>query len=52
MQSQITALEQANEAIHTCRKRKRKAITLGNASSGNEVQAMVAVVNENHVEAN
>jgi hypothetical protein len=41
MQSQITALQQANEAIHTRRKRKRKAIQSDCALSVAEVQATV-----------
>jgi hypothetical protein len=41
MQSQINALEQANEAMHVRRKRKRKAIKSAHALSVGEVQAMV-----------
>lgn len=41
MQSQVTALQQANEAIHNRRKRKRKAIQSDHALSVAEVQATV-----------
>ncbi len=48
MQSQITALQQANEAMHIRRKRKRKAIRSDYALSGSEVQA---IIDQEHVEA-
>jgi len=48
MQSQITALQQANEAMHIRRKKRRKAIQSDHALSVSEVQAMV---DQNHVEA-
>jgi hypothetical protein len=41
MQSQVTALQQANEAMHNRRKRKRKAIQSDRALSVAEVQATV-----------
>jgi hypothetical protein len=48
MQSQITALQQANEAMHTRRTRKRKAIQSDCALSVAEVQATVI---QTHIEA-
>jgi hypothetical protein len=48
MQSQVTALQQANEAMHERRKKKRKAIQSDCALSVAEVQATVI---QNHVEA-
>jgi citrate synthase len=48
MQSQVTALQQANEAMNERRKRKRKAIQSDRALSVAEVQATVI---QNHVEA-
>jgi len=48
MQSQITALQQANEAMQMRRKRRRKAIQSDHALSVSEVQAMVG---QDHVEA-
>jgi hypothetical protein len=41
MQSQVTTLQQANEAMHNRRKRKRKAIQSDRALSVAEVQATV-----------
>ena len=48
MQLQVTALQQANEAIHKRRKRKRKAIQLDYALSVAKGQALVV---QTHVEA-
>jgi hypothetical protein len=48
MQSQITALQQANEAMHTRRTRKRKAIQSDCALSVAEVQATDI---QTHIEA-
>jgi hypothetical protein len=48
IQSQITALQQANEAIHIRRTRKRKAIQSDCALSVAEVQATVI---QTHIEA-
>ena len=48
MQSQVTALQQANEAMHERRKRKRKAIQSDHALSVAEGQALVV---QTHVEA-
>ena len=48
MQSQVSALQQANEAIHVRRKRKRLAIQSDYALSAGEIQAIVA---QDHVEA-
>jgi hypothetical protein len=42
LQSQLTTLQEANEAIHVRRKRKRKPLLSDNALSVGEVQAMVA----------
>jgi hypothetical protein len=41
MQSQVTALQQANEAMHERRKRKRKAIQSDHALSVAKGQALV-----------
>jgi hypothetical protein len=48
MQSRVTALQQANEAMHERRKKKRKAIQADRALSVAEVQATVI---QDHVEA-
>ena len=48
VQSQVAALQQANEAMHIRRKRKRKALQSDHALSVHEVQAMV---DQDHVEA-
>jgi hypothetical protein len=48
MQSQITALQQANEAMHTRRTRKRKAIQSDYALSVAKVQATDI---QTHIEA-
>ena len=48
MQSQVTTLQQANEAMHERRKRKRKAIQSDHALSVAEVQALVV---QTYVEA-
>jgi hypothetical protein len=48
MQSQVTALQQANKAMHVRRKRKRKAIQSDHALSVSEVQAMA---DQDHIEA-
>ena len=48
MQSQVTTLQQANEAMHERRKRKRKVIQSDHALSVAEVQALVV---QTHVEA-
>jgi hypothetical protein len=48
MQSQVTALQQANEAMHERRKRKRKAIQSDHALSVAEGQALVV---QTYVEA-
>jgi hypothetical protein len=48
MQSQVTALQQANEAMNERRKRERKAIKSDRALSVAEVQATVI---QNQVEA-
>jgi hypothetical protein len=48
MQSQVTALQQANEAMHERRKRKRKAIQSDHALSVAKGQALVV---QTHVEA-
>jgi hypothetical protein len=47
MLSQVTALQQANEAMHKRRTRKRKTIQSNCALSVAEVQAMVV---QNHIE--
>ena len=47
LQTQVTALQKANKAMHERRKRKRKAITSDRAFSVAEVQAVV----QNDVEA-
>jgi len=48
VQSQISALQQANEAMHIRRKRKRKVIRSDHALSVNEVQT---TIDQDHVEA-
>ena len=48
MQSQVTALQQANEAMHERRKRKRKAIQSDYALSVAKGQALVV---QTHVKA-
>ena len=48
MQSQVSALQQANEAMHKRRKRKRKALKSDKALSVAEV---VAIVEQEQVEA-
>jgi hypothetical protein len=48
MQSQVTTLQQANEAMHERRKRKRKVIQSDHALSVAEVQALVV---QTYVEA-
>jgi hypothetical protein len=48
MQSQVSALQQANEAMHVRRKRKRRAIQSDHELSVGEVQATII---QNHIEA-
>jgi hypothetical protein len=48
MQSQVTALQQANKAMHVRRKRKRKAIQSDHALSVGEVHARD---DQDHIEA-